>query len=134
MKKLIWDSSYEIGFEIIDDQHKQIFNMVNDLIDKSNIKVDSETISDLLTKLTKYGCEHFDTEERIFEEYGYPSLEQHKEEHKVFRKKIAKLCCDTMDHRSSVPSDLIQFIAFWLKNHILKTDMKFKHYLMQGCL
>ena len=63
MEKIIWDEGFSVGVRDLDEQHKRIVTVVNTLIDMIDTKVDSEIISDTLTKMTQYASDHFKTEE-----------------------------------------------------------------------
>ena len=71
MEKIIWGENFSVGVRVLDAQHKQIVMLVNTLIEMSDTKVDSEIISDTLTKMTKYAIDHFEREEQYMLEYGY---------------------------------------------------------------
>ena len=58
MEKIAWDESFSVGVRVLDAQHKQIVIMVNTLIEMNEAKVNSEIISDTLTKMTKYASDH----------------------------------------------------------------------------
>lgn len=126
MEKIEWDHSSSVGVKLLDEQHKQIVDMINLLVSDSDTTVFSETISELLTKLTRYAIEHFQAEESLLEEHGYSDLDCHKEEHIEFRINILALCQATIKHQESVPAELLQVMRDWLMNHILQSDMKYK--------
>lgn len=129
MGNLVWDPSYSVGVEILDHQHKNIISMINALSSKSDARVYSETISELLTRLVQYASEHFKTEERLLEKYGYPDLVAHKEKHKAYRLKAVEFCSKTMAHDQSVPLELKTFLEKWWENHILEVDAEYSHFL-----
>ena len=87
MEKIIWNERFSVGVRKIDEQHKELIKMINKLIETKDTKVDSETISDILTKMTKYADYHFQTEEQYMIEYDYPDYSSHKEQHIEFKKK-----------------------------------------------
>ena len=70
MEKIMWDETFSVGVRDLDAQHKQIIILVNTLIEMSDAKVDSEIISDTLTKMTQYAIDHFKKEEQYMLEYG----------------------------------------------------------------
>ena len=76
-----WKPFYSVSDSFLDDQHKEIIGLVNDLyvaIERGN---DDGVLKPLLEKFAHYAKEHFDCEERIMLEHGYPLLEEHKALH-----------------------------------------------------
>ena len=131
MEKIRWDESFSVGVAQIDEQHKGMINMINLLLAEPEADVRSETVSELLTRMTKYAGEHFETEEGLLAEHGYPELAAHREEHLAFRKKAAGLCFDTMGGRTSVPADVLNYLREWLTQHILTTDMRYRPFFKE---
>ncbi len=128
MEHIIWNENFSVGVKEIDEQHKHLIHLMNKLIDMKDVSVDSEVISDALDEMTKYADEHFKKEEEYMEEYGYPELETHREQHKDFRKKTVKFCMEAMAYKKSIPVDILEFLRNWWINHILKTDMGYKEF------
>lgn len=129
MKRIIWDESYNIGVPSIDTQHQEIIRMINKLISEKNATVDSETISETLSGMTKYAEYHFKTEEDFMLEINFPDFKNHKKQHIGYRKKTFSFCLDTMVHKDSIPADIHIFLKEWWINHILESDMKIKEFL-----
>jgi len=126
MERINWHPSFSVGVELFDRQHARIVDMINLLISDPGATVRSETISELLGRLTKYADAHFRAEEKLLEEHGYPDLTRHKAEHKAYRIKIVTLCQDTISNEDSVPVELLTFMTDWWIEHILKTDMQYR--------
>ncbi len=124
MEQIQWDESFSVGVVQMDRQHKRIIDMINQLLRDPAANVSSETVSEILTKITKYSQEHFATEEEILEQHGYPELSSHKKAHRAFRKKAVAFCLDTMDRQTSVPADVLHYLKEWWTQHILTVDMR----------
>lgn len=131
MEKIHWNPSFSVGVRLLDEQHERIVDMINLLISDPEATVRSESISELLNRLTKYATEHFRAEEQLLEEYGYPDLARQKEEHKAYRIKVVALCQATISHEESVPTELLKFMRLWMVNHILESDMKYCSFLTE---
>ena len=129
MQKIIWSETLSVGVRILDDQHKRIIGVLNDLNENPQAKVDSELISDSLTGLTRYAVEHFREEERLMGLCEYPGIEEHKNRHREFREKIAECCMAATHHVASVPKELLTYLRDWFNGHILHEDMKYKPFL-----
>lgn len=105
--------------------------MINMLIDKKDARVYSETISEILTKMTQYAQYHFQTEEQYMIEYDFPDYLLHKEQHMTFRKRTVVFCNETMSKKATVPVEILEYLKDWLTNHILITDMKYKEFFYE---
>ena len=116
---------------MLDEQHKRIVDMINTLISDHEASVRSETISEMLDRLTKYARLHFREEERLLEEYEYPDLTSQKKEHTAYRIKIVTFCQATISYEDSVPAELLKFMHDWWVNHILKSDMEYRSFLTE---
>ena len=128
MEKICWKDEYSVGVEKIDRQHRHLFEIINKLIDHSGTSKDPELVSETLTEMLNYAKEHFTTEEELMQEYGYPEMEPHKEQHIYFFKTTAELSVNALNKQSMVASEIVEFLKMWLTLHILKCDMKYKEF------
>ena len=128
MEKIIWDEGFSVGVRHLDKQHQQIVILVNTLIEMNDTKVDSEIISDTLTKMTQYAIDHFQTEEQYMLDYGYPEYPSQKKQHQEFKRKTVDFCMETLVHKATIPTEIFTYLRLWWTNHILKEDMKYKKY------
>ena len=90
MKRIIWTDNFSLGVGVIDEQHKRLIDMINQLIDAENVAANSETVSDLLDAMTKYSKEHFRTEEGLLAKYGCPLLDEQKRDHRAYKIKTCR--------------------------------------------
>ncbi|MGA2324255.1 MAG: bacteriohemerythrin [Sedimentisphaerales bacterium] len=128
MEKIRWKEEYSVGVEKIDRQHRHLFEIINKLIDRSAASSDSKLVSETLTEMLNYAKEHFTTEEELMQEYGYPEIEPHKEQHIYFFKTTAELSINALNNQSMVLREIVEFLKIWLTFHILKVDMKYKEF------
>lgn len=129
MDQIMWSEEFNIGVPEIDRQHKLIVRMLNKMLSASGITTDSETVSDLLTEMTRYAQKHFAAEEQFLKEQGYPDLEAHKKQHFHYRKHTVELCTETMRGMQEVPDKLLAHLQKWWVHHILVEDMKYKLFI-----
>ena len=128
MEKIIWNESFSVGIPLLDSQHMELIRIINKMIDAKDVKVGSETISEILLSMTNYAMFHFKTEEDFLREHGYPEFESHKKEHTGFRKQTLSFCMDTMDNKNTIPDEILAFLKDWLLHHILVSDMQYKEF------
>jgi len=92
LNKLIWYNNYISGIEIIDKQHKQIFNAFNEFYNELNLgHFNKDVIDEFIEILDSYTTTHFETEEKIMLEENYPDYEEHKKRHNFFKTIYAEL-------------------------------------------
>ena len=69
--RLAWSDVYATGNEIVDEQHKTIFNITNSFID-AHLKGESkEILGEMLDFLIQYTTEHFAYEQELMIETNY---------------------------------------------------------------
>ncbi|PKN07006.1 MAG: hemerythrin [Deltaproteobacteria bacterium HGW-Deltaproteobacteria-8] len=122
-----WTGSLVIGIKTIDDQHKQLVEMLNNLNDTMEQSGQCPA-PELVDRLKTYAAEHFHVEEGYMQAFAYPEFEAHKKEHEAFCDVVLSLgnsCADGSAH----PAELLEFLKSWLTNHILDVDMKMGRFL-----
>jgi len=128
MEKIVWNEGFSVGVAEIDRQHKQLINILNQLIGMEGLEVDSELISDTLTHMTEYADYHFNSEESFMKQHGYPEFETHRLEHVAFMRKTAELSMGTIAYKKTIPAELLEYLKTWLVEHILVSDMQYKQF------
>lgn len=129
MERLEWQESYSVGIQEIDDQHKELIKIINDLQEALELDKDSESIAKILEAVVDYTHHHFAYEEKLLEKHGYPDLEEHKKLHVEYRNKMADLKEQFESSRMFFKPKLVKEILLWLRRHILQVDMEYSRYL-----
>ena len=87
-----WTQEYELGIEIIDRQHKDLINVLNDvysaIYEGDNIE---KKLPELLNALEFYISEHMDLEENYAEKYNFPKANELIESHNFFKTTYSEL-------------------------------------------
>ncbi len=122
MDEIAWSEAFCIGHETIDKQHRRLVDMVNRLIANPRATTGSQTVTDVLDEMTEYVRVHFDYEERLMREIGYPQLEWHVAQHRAFEMKTSALIRSATLNADSVPVVVLNYLRDWLTRHILETD------------
>ncbi len=128
---ITWNESFSVGIRKIDRQHQELINIMNFLVENEDANGQSETIASVLERMTKYAHYHFETEEALMLEYEYPEYETHRADHTQFKMKTAQFCLDALQRKETLPDEVISYLRHWLTHHILRTDMRYKPYLLQ---
>jgi len=129
MDKIFWTDDFSVGVTALDNQHKKLVELINQLIDVSD--VDSDNFKNILEQMFNYTKEHLLYEEQLMKEHGYPEFEHHKATHLLFNKQLSNFFFDTEMKEMESPEIVLSFLQDWLTNHILKEDMKYKSFFME---
>lgn len=114
------------GIKEIDDEHKKLFDMINDAIALANETSDTGSIAKNLIKgLKDYAAVHFAHEEAYMKKINDPELDIQIKEHRAFTKKVNSFEPDTSSDEASKRSlsEILVYIVQWLYKHILGSDI-----------
>jgi hemerythrin len=119
-----WRSEYKLNEELLDEEHKILFDIALKALDYNNTDINSH-IKITIKELYEYMKTHFDHEEEFMERIGYPYLEEHKEFHQNIFKELHKFLKELPNLEIvDFERKLIQFIDISLICHISYEDKK----------
>ena len=122
-----WNKNFETGIAEIDEQHKVLVGLINQLASHLGNESDLELLDETFVKLADYAVYHFQSEELIWEQY-FPTdscLKGHKETHKDFVSLVLALKAEEATKPiNDVIEDVLSFLTHWLAHHILDSDMR----------
>lgn len=129
-----WKAEYNSGINEVDNQHRKLFALADELYDIVNRK-DSfdyhDEIQRVFCELSDYTVYHFQYEEKLMKQAGYDfhTLVAHCTEHDEFIRKIKKVAQDDLDKKQrQVVLDVIMFVVDWIEKHILGSDRKYAEF------
>lgn len=125
---LVWKDNYSVGVDIIDEQHKHLFEIGNRAYEilKDKLCIDKyDKMAEVLEDLREYTKYHFKTEEDYMLEAGYERYFVQKVAHKNFIAKLEEYDLDDLGELADKEiEDILSFIFEWVLEHILKEDKK----------
>jgi len=125
-----WTKTFSVGVEVLDDDHKQLFGLVNELYDGLEAGQAKEPIGQALDRLVEYTNTHFSREEQLFASTSYAGASAHKGEHDALIKQMTALRQEFKEGTSpTLPNDVMRFLKTWLVHHILGSDRKYGPHL-----
>ena len=127
-----WKDNYSVGSKSIDNQHKKLIQFINEFYDNITIKSNTELISALIKEMKEYTVFHFNYEEVYLEKLGFPEMEEHKQEHIKFIKKVNDFEARFNSKKIILSYEITSFLKNWLKHHILIEDMKYSHCIKEN--
>jgi hemerythrin-like metal-binding protein len=123
-----WTKDLELGIPTIDEQHKKLVAMINSL-HRAVEKNDAAGAKRVLQELIEYTGYHFGTEEKFFDQHGYPETDAHKTIHKKLVDKVLAFKRKFDAGEEFLSQELLNFLKDWLVNHIGFTDRKYAPFL-----
>lgn len=127
-----WSQSLSVGLDYIDNQHKVLIKLINDLHRAMKAGKSTSTSGAILDQLIEYTETHFGNEERLFKKFKYPEYENHKKVHTSLVNQVKDLKNQFMAGDGTLSVELMEFLQSWLKDHILKVDKRYVPFLRQN--
>ena len=115
-----WDNKYATGIKLIDSQHKQLFDLTNNL-HKAYFEQDEalyNEFKDSMSRLVEYVHFHFDAEFKILNKINYPDYHNHKKQHDSFILEILDAAKDYREGKKNVPIHFVRTLKDWILGHI----------------
>ena len=131
MAYIEWSNDYNVAVKKFNDDHKKLFDYINDLHRGMTSGFTIADMSYILKELIDYTRTHFKTEEKLMEKFDYPDLESHREEHAKLLEQVDDYYTDFQKGKKAFTLTLLQFLNEWITNHILDTDMKYKSFFKE---
>lgn len=130
MTLITWDDSkFSVNINVIDVQHKKLVELINLLHGNMKVGRGKDVIGKVLNELISYTDYHFDTEERLFQQHGYPDIANHKKVHGDLKKKAIELKTEFEKGVTIITPNVLNFLSDWLTNHIIKMDKAYSAFL-----
>jgi hemerythrin-like metal-binding protein len=124
-----WDSSYSVGSLVLDQQHKTLVELINQLHTAMLRGAQRRDLERIFGDLVHYTDSHFRSEEGLMWQAGYPELEAHRKLHQAFIERAQQLHTQLREGKFTVSMELLRFLKTWLSEHILGTDQQYAPYL-----
>jgi hemerythrin len=123
---IAWKPQYSVGDAALDADHHKILQLINEMYETMEADDAVARLKADLDQLVHYTMTHFEREERLMQECGYPDLLNHKTLHDRMRRRTLGLRANTnlMTNR-----DLLVFLKDWWTGHIQEQDKQYAPYL-----
>lgn len=123
-----WTDSLLCGIPEIDEQHKELFRQIDMLRDHHN----KDRIPMVLRFLADYVVKHFNDEEAIHRQSGYPQAPGHRKLHEKFVQSFyeSKEKFDKSQGDFKVLMEVNKLVYDWLRDHVMKVDKQFAKYYL----
>lgn len=130
-EKLVWTEDISVNNEKFNVQHKNLFEIINELGEEP-AETNPEEYARLLSCLIDYFRTHFAAEEAYMEHLGYPDLKIHHTEHSRLMYDITMFNLNYTHHVPTKASELQKFMKDKFFNHILNFDLSYRNFEIRG--
>lgn len=121
-----WDDSLSVGIDAIDEQHRYLIDLINDLFEVVSNKRDSGVVARLIKATITYAKVHFRAEEEMMQHYGYGEMHRHVQQHHAFEAKAFEFYEELHVNPLAVQFDALRYLRDWLIHHIRVEDVKLR--------
>jgi len=129
-----WDEKYSVGIQSIDDQHKELFELLDSLLEAMIHGQGSTATAWIILKLDYFASVHFQKEEFFFQRFNYPDAEKHIMEHNYFLEKISSLKYELKSGNANLALKLFHLLKDWIERHILIVDKQYSECFLKNGL
>ena len=129
MPIFLWKKSYEIGYPKIDQQHRQLVNLINELADAMKFKEGHSIVDVILDSLIEYVQSHFTSEEKVMREISFPHYNEHRREHLQLTKKVLEFKKSYKNEGKINLGEFLDFLCDWLRAHLAGSDKNIASFL-----
>src|SRR5215510_11524730 len=125
-----WSSTFSCGVKLIDDQHKGLLDLVNDMFNHvvGDEQTEREYFKKVIQQAVNYVKVHFATEERIMIATKFPGYTEHKKAHDTFVLTTVNNIRDFEAGKKFSLSTFTKFLKEWILTHIAIMDKQYFNY------
>ena len=127
---IVWKDEYSVGLDSIDQQHRKLINLINQLMTAVDYSTGEEFEREALADVVEYTKTHFTYEEGLMEDNGYPDFEAHKAQHKVMLAEVEVVLAEYEKDHDAAMQHALNFLKEWLITHINGTDKQYSSFLI----
>lgn len=118
-----WTDALRVGVGVIDDDHRVLIEMLNELARAMRAGSAAEVARRTLDGLVEYTQSHFGREETLMARHRYPGREAHVKAHVGFRAKVSEVVAELeAGNAHALSFELLGFLQQWLVDHIQRAD------------
>ena len=124
MNLLKWKREYSVGDESIDDEHREMIQLINETYSQLESNADAVQIDECLGDIFSTISMHFALEESMMRHRGYADYQAHKDDHENLLDQIRDLMDDFISTPESGAEQLEQRLSDWFGRHFSTFDAR----------
>ncbi|MBL7197386.1 MAG: hemerythrin family protein [Candidatus Omnitrophica bacterium] len=119
------------GIPVIDGQHTELFDRVNNLLKALALAKGKDQVGDTVKFLESYVNVHLSAEEDYMIKYNYSGYPPHKTAHAIFTNNVLSLKREFEEKGATfqLAATVREMVGDWFMNHIKTVDMQYVPFL-----
>jgi hemerythrin len=128
MQILTWDASLSVGVAQLDNEHRVICGLINDLLKvaEAGQGIQMQVVEQSMRTLLEVIRQHFASEERMLADVGYQENLSHQHLHRGLEERLEHLLARK---GLVVNRELADFLRQWFLEHLQTEDQKYAAFL-----
>jgi hemerythrin len=130
---VIWSEKYATGIELIDNQHRKLVELTNELYKTCLFSSDTleAAFKDAMSRMVEYVRFHFGAEQKLLERIKYSQFHEHKKQHDELIKNILDAAKNFQEGKHFVPNHFVRTLKDWIFGHIAVVDKYYAAYVAE---
>jgi|SRR5450631_568252 hemerythrin len=123
MALLTWSNENSVGIQAMDEEHRELFDTINELHDAVlSAEEEREQTGLLLRRLVESARNHFSSEESIIAATNYPELSEHSQQHQSLIEEVEELAARFEQDGLVLNDRSLNFLHYWFNDHLQNDD------------
>jgi hemerythrin-like metal-binding protein len=126
-----WLPAYEVKISEIDEQHRELFRIYNDILDAMWDGKGKSSVQEKMQVLVNHAVTNFTTEENYMIRYNFPNYAIHKKAHDDFASGIVNFLksYELEGVKTDTLVSVVQDLGSWTRDHIRDMDQEVGKFL-----
>ena len=129
MALLTWSVAHSVGIPAMDDEHKKLYEAINELHAAVQRGEEQSLAGQLLGEVVNRTRGHFSSEEEILRATNYPELAAHCLKHQSLVDEIEELVARFENGDVVLNDQSLKFLRYWFNEHIQNDDLSYSVWL-----
>ena len=128
-----WSEKYAVGIDLIDNQHRQLVNLTNELYQACLVRDEAlgSVFKEAMGRMVEYVRFHFTAELELLHRIKFPDYPEHKKQHDELVRKILDAAGEYSEGKKFVPNNFVRILKDWVFGHIAIYDQNYAAYVKE---
>lgn len=131
MEFIVWEDKYVTGIELLDMQHRKLFDLTNQLYEacQAGDEMLPAVFQDAMHQMVEYVRYHFSSELKLLTAINFPDSHTHKKMHDDLVYEILNAAKDYSEGKKLTPNNFVRILRDWILSHIAVYDKMYASYV-----